>query len=125
MVKTETKTIRVIPPDNIIILNADDYLVDVEIEVVQHTEKKMDIPVALTNAIDTNFLIIPSSIELKCLVPVDEYDNIVPGDFNLEADYKNNAYKGKIDVTMVRQHEFAKQVSFYPNEVDYFSIDDE
>jgi len=100
LVKTVNKTIETMAPNNIILI-------------------------ALTNASDTNFLIIPSSIELKCLVPVDEYDNILPEDFSLEADYKNNAYKGKIDVTMLRQHEFAKQVSFYPNEVDYIFIEDE
>lgn len=124
LTKTVNKTVEIIVP-NSIILNEDDYLIDVEVVVAQHTEKKLDIPVALTNANDTNFLIIPSSIELKCLVPVDEYDNILPEDFSLEADYKNNAYNGKIDVTMLRQHEFAKQVSFYPNEVDYIFIEDE
>lgn len=124
LTKTVTKTVEIIVPDNIR-LNEDDYLIDVEIDVVQYTEKKMDIPVSLINASEINFLMIPQSLELKCLVPVDEYDNIIPDDFRLEADYKNNAYKGKIDVTMVRQHEFAKQVNFYPNEVDYILFENE
>jgi len=122
LTKTVQKTVRLKIPNNIII-KEDHKLIDIEVEVAQHTEKKLEIPVALTNTVDTNFLIIPTSIELKCLVPVDEYDNIQPEDFSLEADYKNNAYKGKIDVTMVRQHEFAKQVSFYPNEVDFINIE--
>ncbi len=124
LTKTVNKTVEIIVVDNVI-LNEDDYLIDVKIDVVQYTEKKMDIPVVLVNASEINFLMIPQSVELKCLVPVDEYDNIVPEDFRLEADYKNNAYKGKIDVAMVRQHEFAKQVNFYPNEVDYILFENE
>lgn len=124
LAKPVEKTVEIIIPDNIF-PEENDYLIDVEVNVVQHTEKKMEIPVSLMNASETNFLIIPKAIELKCLVPVDEYDKIVPEAFKLVADYQTNAHNGTIDLTLVKQHEFAKQLSFYPTQVDYIKFEDE
>jgi len=124
LAKPIKKTVEIIKPDNVF-LEGDDFLIDVELNVVQHTEKKMEIPVSLVNASETNFLIIPKTIELKCLVPVDEYDEINPEAFKLEADYYKNAHNGTIDLTLAKQHEFAKQLSFYPTQVDYIKFEDQ
>jgi len=124
LAKPLKKTVEIIKPDNVF-LEGDDFLIDVELNIVQHTEKKMEIPVSLINASETNFMIIPKAIELKCLVPVDEYDEIIPDAFTIEADYLKNAHNGTIDLMVVKRHAFAKQLSFYPTEVDYIKFEDQ
>jgi len=103
----------------------DNYLVNCEINVIQFTEKKLNIEVDLTNANLLNLLLIPSTVELKCMVPVDEYDNINEDDFSIVADYKNNKGTDVINLTVARKPVFINQINFYPNQVDYINIEGE
>jgi len=118
---TQKKIDIIIPPN----VSLDTFLVEVKIDVVQYTEKKMDIPIILTNASETNFILFPKSVELKCLIPVDEFNQIIMNDFILQADYLKKTENGIIELALTKQHQYAKQVSFYPTQVDYIQFENE
>lgn len=100
------------------------YLIDYEINVAQFTEKKMSVEIKIINKQNANLLIVPKKVDLKCLVPIDEYDKITAEDFSIVADYKNEKVKSYINLKLNKKSKFAKKISFFPKSVEYIKLEE-
>lgn len=107
-------------------INFSDYLVDYEINVEQYTEKKLTIPVNIINSpADFDILILPKMVNLKCLVPIEMYENIESGDFKITADFINQKNNDLIYLTLTRQPAYVKEINFTPNAVEFIKYEKE
>jgi len=95
----------------------DKYLIGYEIDVAQYTEKKLTVEVKIINKKNSKFLTMPKKVNLKCLVPVNKYDEIRARNFSIVADYKKKSNNNYINLKLNKKAKFAKKVSFYPKNV--------
>lgn len=107
--------------DNIVF---SEYLIDYEIDIAQYTEKKLDIEIKVINKKNNELLIVPKKVKLKCLIPINEYENITADDFSLVADYKKERIKGYINLKLNKKAAFAKKISFFPKSVEYIKLEE-
>lgn len=101
-----------------------EYLLDYKIDVAQYTEKKLTVAVKVINNQNENLLIVPKKVELKCLVPISEYDKITVDDFSVLADYKKERIKGYINLKINKKSNFAKKINFFPKSVEYIKLNE-
>jgi len=99
------------------------YFINYDIDVAQYTEKKLTIEVKLINKKDVSLLIVPKRVELKCLVPINEYDKITANDFSIVADYKKDRVKGYINLKLNKKAKFAKKINYFPKSVEYIKLE--
>jgi len=103
-----------------------DFVVDYEIKVEQYTEKKLVIPVNIINSpSDFEILTLPKTVNLKCLVPIEMYENIDAKDFKITADFLNQKNKDLIYLTLTRQPAYIKEINFTPNAVEFIKYEKE
>lgn len=100
------------------------YLINYEIDVAQFTEKKLSVEIKVINKQNVDLLIIPKKVDLKCLVPINEYDKITAKDFSIIADFKNEKIKHYINLKLNKKSIFAKNISFFPKSVEYITLEE-
>ncbi len=100
--------------------------VEAIIRVEPYTEKTVFVPVQVRNAPDS-FKIFPPRVKVTCVVGLSSYNEIDSSDFELEADMAdvaiNEKRKSTVALSLIRQPEFVKRVSYSPKFVEFFIIE--
>ncbi len=93
--------------------------------VEQFTEKKLTLPILVLNAKDS-IRLIPSTVELSCVVGVSRFNEIKPSDFRLVAVFGGetgpSGTASIIPLLLVRQPAWVRATSFSPRAVEYLIV---
>lgn len=95
--------------------------VEIKINTDKFTEYKLNLPITITNVSDTvEIEIIPMSIEIKFLIPLNKLAQIKPEEFQILVDYNelSSVYK-KLKVHLVKHPDFIKNITLKPAKVEY------
>jgi len=98
------------------------YTIEYEIDVAQYTEKKLSANIKVINNKNIELLIVPKKVDLKCLIPISEYDKITAEDFSIIADYQKNKVNGYINLKLNKKAKFSKNISYFPESVEYIQL---
>lgn len=96
--------------------------VQMEIPVSQYTEYNDKVAISKFNVPDSvNLVTFPGKVNVSCLVPIHNYQNISNSSFIVSVDYGNTDSMAKLlPVKIVSTPPYVKNITVYPTEVEYF-----
>lgn len=102
-------------------LQTKDNSVNLKINTDKFTEYKLNLPITIINASDTvDIDIIPMSIEIKFLIPLNKLAQIKPEEFQILVDYNElSAMYKKLKIHLVKHPDFIKNITLKPAKVEY------
>lgn len=112
------KKLEIVHPERTTIVPKEVRLI---IEVEKFTEKELKIPIQIKNKpADVNLKLFPSEVNVKCLVGLSEYQNIVATDFTATVDYETIDDETKnLPVTIDSKLSFIELVRSIPETVEF------
>jgi hypothetical protein len=96
--------------------------VNAQLTVEEFTEKAMFLPVSVKNA-PTTYKIFPNKIKLSCIVPLSQYNAILPNLFEAEVDVANigkDRRNNTLSVMLVKQPNGVQNIQFTPKSVEFY-----
>lgn len=97
-----------------------DSLINYDLRVDRFTEKNINVTVnAINNSSDKDILLLPKKVDLKFILPLKDYEQISADDFEIVADFNEDAKNGLVKLTVLKHPKGIKQISIYPKTVEY------
>ncbi|MFO8233953.1 MAG: hypothetical protein R6U04_00920 [Bacteroidales bacterium] len=95
--------------------------VDITIPVEQYTEGKLRKEIEIKNCPDSIILrIFPSYVQIKYIVGLSNYENVIPELFKVNVDYNETQTENeKLPVKVESSPDYLKSYSYTPHHVDY------
>lgn len=96
--------------------------VSLKVNLQQITEAIYSVPVQVRGEGKENVKIMPEKVDLYCRVPMAQFKNIKPEDFEVTADYKKHTSKGKLNVQVSQYPAGIKVIKTKPSELEYIIL---
>ncbi len=107
-------------------ITADIENVNVTIQVEEFTEAKFTVPVKVVNVLDKKTIkTFPDRVEVKCLLPLSKYKNVVADNFEVEVNYAQqqtgitNSYNNKLKLTLSKLPQGARNAKLNVDKVEF------
>ncbi|MDT8309450.1 MAG: hypothetical protein RQ866_07945, partial [Bacteroidales bacterium] len=89
----------------------------------RYTEKRFNLPIRLENNLSESAKIVPSKIELRCMVPLSDFQQVSANDFDVVAEIPaDKSAPSKIMLKIEQKHPAAKKIRLFPDAVEHFII---
>ena len=91
-----------------------------DVLVEQLTEKVIEVPIILSEP-NSNVMIFPKSVKVKCTIGLSNYEKLLPNQFNLQVDL-SKSQNGVAPIQKIKEPNFLKSIKYETLTVDYFII---